>query len=710
MVLTTLQTDALGRLCPKDQLELLDSIDRLRLQGINHYISLPQIIVCGDQSSGKSSVLEAISGVSFPIKSNLCTRFPTELVLRRMPQIGSSVSIVPHSSRSDSERKVLASFHQKLDGFDGLADVVESAKTAMGISMHGKTFSKDLLRVEITGPDRPHLTIVDLPGLIHSETKNQTVSDVELIQDVVQTYMKERRSIILAVVSAKNDFANQVVLKLARLADKTGSRTLGVITKPDALIPGSDSEAMYVSLAMNQEVEFRLGWHVLKNMDSETGISTLPERDANEDNFFSQGVWKELSPSTLGINELRSRLSHVLLGQIAGELPSLIDEIEAKSNACHERLEKLGQPRNTLDEQRLYLFHVGQSFQSLVKASIDGSYNDSFFEDAQSQRGYQKRIRAVVQNLNQKFAKDIAEHGHFREVVKTETVPDVSTKVSEKVTPITRDEFITHIQNLIQRTRGRELPGTFNPMIVANLFLEQSRPWEGIMRHHVQKVWDAAKDFLELVVAHIADGSTSKALLQEVFGPALDALLNTLNTKAVELLNPHQNGHPITYNHYFTEALQRARVERRKTQVASTLAKYLGISSDETTTTTVYIKQTVNVSELIGALTEQSEPDMDLFAASEALDCMNAYYKVALKRFIDDVAIEIIETNMISALIDVFSPVSVYGMSPRLVARIAGESKDNATQRENLRKQLDILQKGSDTCKRFIGVRIGGMF
>jgi len=70
--------------------------------------------------------------------------------------------------------------------------------------------------------------------------------------------MKEPRSIILAVVSAKNDYANQIVLKLARATDKKGNRTLGVITKPDTLIPSSESEAIYVSLARNQDVEFRL--------------------------------------------------------------------------------------------------------------------------------------------------------------------------------------------------------------------------------------------------------------------------------------------------------------------------------------------------------------------------------------------------------------------------------------------------------------------
>lgn len=225
----------------------------------------------------------------------------------------------------------------------------------MAIGSFGRAFSKDLLRIEISGPDRPHLTIVDLPGLIHSETKQQSMADVELVQDVVKSYMKEPRSIILAVVSAKNDYANQIVLKLARTADRTGMRTLGVITKPDTLIPGSDSEHMYASLAQNLDVEFRLGWHVLRNMDSETGAWSLPKRDAEERRFFNEGIWSTLPKSILGIATLRERLSRLLLGQIAAELPGLIKEIELKSTACRTQLQKLGLPRASIEEQRHYL-------------------------------------------------------------------------------------------------------------------------------------------------------------------------------------------------------------------------------------------------------------------------------------------------------------------------------------------------------------------
>ena len=622
MVLKAFRTDALNGLCSKDQLDLLDSVDSLRSQGISHYVSLPQIIVCGDQSSGKSSVLEAISGVSFPIKSNLCTRFPTELVLRKTAHIGVSVSIVPHHSRSESERLSLGSFHEKLDGFEGLPLLIENAKAAMGISTHGRAFSKDLLRVEVSGPDRPHLTIVDLPGLIHSPTKQQSDSDVELVQDVVQSYMKEPRSIILAVVSAKNDFANQIVLKLARAADKNSIRTLGVITKPDTLIAGSESEAMWVSLAQNQNVEFRLGWHVLRNMDSETGDWSLADRAVEEEKFFSQGIWAELSQSFLGVETLRDRLSKVLLRQIAAELPSLIDEIGIKSNACRTRLDKLGEPRATVAEQRLYLLHISQSFQSLAKAAVDGTYNDPFFGDAKTEPGYHKRIRAVMQNLNQDFTEYITRRGHRRAITETEN----TEHVSRGVTPITRDAFIEHIQDLMRRTRGRELPGTFNPMIVADLFLEQSTPWKAITQRHIDKIWKAAKDFLGLAATYVADAATSKALFQKIFEPALNQLLETLTTKTAELLAPHQKSHPITYNHYFTDTLQNVRSKRSEKEYTEILKKFFNLSSIESA---IYINQTKDLRQLVTALAKRADPDMNYFACSEALDCMEAYYKVS---------------------------------------------------------------------------------
>lgn len=67
---------------------------------------------------------------------------------------------------------------------------------------------------------------------------------------MIISYMKQRRSIILAVISADNPFANQPVTKFARQIDPEGSRTLGLITKPDKLDRSSENEAYYGMTSM----------------------------------------------------------------------------------------------------------------------------------------------------------------------------------------------------------------------------------------------------------------------------------------------------------------------------------------------------------------------------------------------------------------------------------------------------------------------------
>ena len=76
-----------------EQIQLLDLVDSLHAQGLSEFTTLPQLIVCGNQLSGKSSLLEAISRVPFPQKDNLYTRFATEVILRRASSAEIKVSL-----------------------------------------------------------------------------------------------------------------------------------------------------------------------------------------------------------------------------------------------------------------------------------------------------------------------------------------------------------------------------------------------------------------------------------------------------------------------------------------------------------------------------------------------------------------------------------------------------------------------------------------
>lgn len=627
------ETLGLKAILADDSLTLLNVIDQLRSQGASHYVSLPQLIVCGDQSSGKSSVLEAISGIPFPTKDNLCTRFAIEMILRRTSEVDISVSIVPSHDRSEEDCKRLAGFKESLQVFNDLPNLIDKAKDTMGIATATSAFSNDVLRIEISGPSHPHLTIVDLPGLIHSENKLQSISDIALVQGMVRSYMANKRTIILAVVSAKNDYANQIVLKLAKQVDPRELRTLGIITKPDTLSQGSNSEKAFVSLARNEDVEFRLGWHVLKNRSYEMRDSSPSERDEAEEQFLGTGIWGHLPRHLVGITALRLRLSRVLLVQIAAELPDLVKEIDQSIVECRKELGRLGDPRSTCDEQRYFLLKISQSFQSLVYAALNGAYEDSFFGDPRTEQGFARRFRAVIQKLNLKFAERMRRDGCRRKIVNTKARDscvghdnDIESLSSQGQEEVARADVINEIKDLLGRTRGRELPGMYNPMIVGDIFHDQSKPWKKIVHQHLDAVYSAAEVFLNQLLAYLTNEEVSECLNREVLSPFLHRIYSKLVEKGDELINLSKNMHPITYNHYFTDTIQNIHEQRLETEVAHKLQAFFR-AKEVNTLEDLRIKN-VKIISLIKALATRNEADMDRYASSEILDCMEAFYKV----------------------------------------------------------------------------------
>ena len=626
----------LSSLESKGQVELLNDIDQLRSQGLGHFeVSLPQIIVCGDQSSGKSSVLEALSRVQFPTKDELCTRFATEVILRKAPTARASVAIIPGISRSDGERQRLLSFKSPHSSLEQFSALVEAAQTEI-LSARASAFSDDVLRVEICGPNLPQLTIVDLPGIIHSESQQQTDADVKLVSKLVRGYMENQRSIILTVVTAKNDISNQIVLKMAREVDPNGSRTLGVITKPDTLHAGSNSELKFVELAKNENIKFHLGWHVVRNRDFDTKDIPSEARDEAESRFLAEGIWKSLPRNIVGIDSLRGRLSRVLLEHITRELPALIEYIERGLQDCRTRLSSLGESRTSLKEQRLFLIRTSQRFQSITKAAVDGDYSDSFFNH--TDEGYSKRLRAVIQNLNTEFSALMTTKGHRLEIMKdndnktdldesSELKTDFLASMGGEPKKVSWSTYLSMVRSMMRKNRGRELPGTFNPLLISDLFFNQAEPWQQLAQEHVQQTWEASKTTLELALSTIVDEETNAALQAQVVYPIMREKLSELNKRLEQIIKPHRKGHAITYNHYFTEVIQKARLERQEKDLSQRFYSYFGVREHDPPDE-IDIKAKVSVPKLISSLTNQSEADMDLYACSELVECMQAYYKV----------------------------------------------------------------------------------
>ena len=580
-------------------------------------MDLPQIIVCGDQSAGKSSVLEAISGMSFPTKDNLCTRFATELILRRSSSVSVNIQIQPSPERSSDEKELLIAFEHATNDLN-ITHVVESAKDAMGLNGKDKVFSTDILRVEISGPSQPHLTMVDLPGLFLAGNKDQSEEDSETVKSLVLAYMRKPRSIILAVVSAKSDFALQQVTQHARALDPKGLRTLGLITKPDTLDDGSDSQRFFIELAQNKDVEFRLGWHVLRNRDYAMRETSTLERDKEETNFFSKEVWTGLKPSQLGVVALRERLSNVLRDQILIQLPSVLQDVEAGMKQCKQALSRLGATRASITEQRRYLLNSSARFSSLLRAAIDGQYTDVYFATADAQEAYSMRLRAVVQNALSEFAEQMRTEGQA-EIIEEGTI--LGNNAGRRVS---RSIYIEEVRALMKATRGRELPGTYNPLIVVDLFRKQSQPWKGLVCRLTERILNSAYTTVHSALQHSADEETAESLLRHLVNPSIEMLKEILAIKVEEILHPHLSGHPITYNHYLTESVQKAQAARHRRNLKRRLKPFFD-ESDPVHSPDHY---SGDMKSLLDAVVSCTEPDMDMYSCSMATDMMEAYYKV----------------------------------------------------------------------------------
>ncbi|KAF1925405.1 GTP-binding protein [Didymella exigua CBS 183.55] len=720
-------TSSLKALQSADQRKVMDIVDKLRRTGLSGIVELPQLVVCGDQSSGKSSVLEAITEIPFPRKENLCTRFATEIILRRSPSATISITITPDKLRPSDEQDTLKKFRKSIDDFGQLPAIIDEATQEMGLGVVGgigsKAFSRDVLSVEITGPDRPQLTLVDLPGLIHATNKSQTEADKELILNLVKEYMANPRTIILAVISAKNDFANQVILEHCKKIDQQNRRTLGIITKPDYLREGSDNEQSWIDLAQNKDIYLERGWHMLKNRSDDQMDFTFEQRNEAEKLFFSKGRYVHVPRDNVGINTLCERLSKLLLNHLIKELPSLKEEIASKLDATTHDIEKLGESRKTIKEQQMVLMKISMRVNDILKSATKGYYESGFFgpvnmEAAVDSSDNIRRFRAVVQHLNLAFAEDMRLRGHkyafgrgpgdnerdaeeeskaYKELEKLE-LDDVV--LSPKPKKLSRNEAVLWVQRTLERTRGYELPGTFQPMLISQLFWEQSLPWQEIAAEHINKVARACREFVFEVLKHTAPAEFQAALAAVNVDAALAKTLKKAKKELAKILRDKAR-HPSTYNHYFTDTIQKIR--QRKHQKAYKDAEQASEVIVRSHGAAEY-KTYADKDKLQDALNNAIEKDMDRFSAQEALDTQRAYYKDELKYFVNAVAKAVIERHLVEPLPDlILSPVTVTQMSDQEVEFVAAEPPEITQQRAHLESRRVMLEKGLDTFREAMG-------
>ena len=655
-------TSSLEDLQTDEQRRVLDTVAQVRKCGLESILSLPQLVVCGDQSAGKSSVLEALTEIPFPRNDNLCTRFATEIILRRANANSLKIKLIPDSKRPVNEQDNIKAFEESISNFDELPNIMNAAMAVMDIGGNSKSgsksraFARDVLSIEIEGPSRPQLTLVDIPGLIQTDTKGVTKADVDLVGEITDQYITQPRTICLAVVSGANDYANQKILTKVREVDPEGNRTLGIITKPDRLDSGSGMEDAFIELAQNQDIHFKLGWHVLKNRKFDERDFSLMERNAAEEKYFRTSNFKCLPADCVGIDALRVRLSKLLFEHVRQELPKLRSDLEEALMAASGQLNVMGARRSTSADCKTYLTQLSQDCYEVCKAAVGGHYEGDYFINHEtvfslSSAATIRRLRAVIQQMNTYFSDNLRVNGHKFQIQGNSGITDKKRSHGLAVgnddgSPTTQKQMLglspktispqmldalgtrEWVRGGLVRNRGRELIGNFNPLLVAELFWEQCSNWPILAKDYLDQVNDVCTRFLDILLQDKCPKDIVSRLQSSLVQEMLKARYHNASQELKRLIQDIQS-YPMNYNHYYTDTLHKRRQERNKASLASCIE---GATSHKVLTgcnSNSHTSASVDVNKAVDGYSQASDPNMENISCEEALDCLFAIYKVS---------------------------------------------------------------------------------
>ncbi|KAL4879016.1 P-loop containing nucleoside triphosphate hydrolase protein [Aspergillus karnatakaensis] len=590
-------TDAMAKALNelRDTKPLFDAIDTLRRLNLHtHKIPFPQLIVVGDQSSGKSSVLESIAQISLPVGKGVCTRFPIELVFRRSEQRRLRMRIIPGRMQENDQAAMTRMKNygeRKIDpnNIDLSAEIL-AASAIIGVSTENNAeddsqirFSDDVLQIEHYGPSLVDLTLIDLPGLFVSASKQQTAADRERVKQIAQEYVRDSRSIVLLVTQKTEDYANNEAPNV--IEESAKKRTMGILTNLDVNI---DPDGAMRLLERKIEADCQLGWHFLINRSGEQRAENLAfeKRDELEKQQF-QAKYPKLPPTKWGVTELRKRLRDELLKRIEARLPEIIFGIEEASEARKAELKSVLPARSTELAQRMYLARQAQHFFNLARAATYPTYSDytEFFGnyDYGGMRDVtgpnievagKRRLQSTVRAMNRIFSAAIWKYGRSTPIDDPERSQDWNVQHPElsdilgdgdgdngsgtpkpsflpqsvrrkyipeqKSRPISVRDYEMELQDRHKGWIGKEPRSEVSFDFYSAVFDKQTEKWDELAKIHLDSVWQATIDFIDQALRFNMPDQVRQGVSSLIIKPRLAALRQSARDRLQELVRCHR--------------------------------------------------------------------------------------------------------------------------------------------------------------------------
>ncbi|TWU72896.1 hypothetical protein ED733_004345 [Metarhizium rileyi] len=647
-----------------EQRGLLDFIDKLQYAQLDN-VRLPQIVVVGDQSAGKSSVLEAISGTPFPRDAGACTRFATEIRLRRAKEATLKVSIIPDKSRPVNDQTRLLQYGGNITGNVPFEAMMRDATELIAPrNIPGRFAARDILVVEKSGPDMPLLTLVDLPGLVRIANRDQSEADIQTIDDLSDRYMKSSRTIILAVIGGNNDYVQAPILKKARQFDPKGSRTIGVLTKPD-MTERIGLEDKFIDLVMNKDREnhFKLGWYVLLNPGPGEQWFSPEDRVRKEAEFFTRGRWSALPPQMWGIVALRQKLSTQLQRHIGKHVKSLRRQIQDALERCDTELRAMGNAKDTIEEMRFEMGELFTASNNLVTPAVNGNYKNPFGEKFFARQSSPKgtpahKLRARAREESERFSRLFRQHGrhlNFADTTASASTSADGQNLSPALAGASKKDFAQmEVEPLLRQIRGNELPLDSNPRAPYILFQDYSRKWPSLAQEYKDNLGVICNEFLGEVIDHVWPVRMRDPLRHHFLEVKMKDLMEEAE-KELTRLTDDMELEVQPYDPEYEDRLRKWRAE---------------------------------ATENGGTYTE----------AEEVLEKMLIYYDLTARIFTRNVITQVVERHLLLGMLRLFNPIEILRMPDSTIESISAENKETRERRLKLKAQKKNIEEARSMC------------
>lgn len=267
----------------------------------------------------------------------------------------------------------------------------------------GSAFSLDVIKIEINGPNADDLTVIDVPGIFETAIPGLTTeSDIDLVKNMVNGYIHDSRTIILAVLPCNGDMINQKTLQLAAEADPQGNRTLAILTKPDLALEDATKAAL-CDLVNGERRDLPLGYHVVENLGAGGTSGNMNHRHQHEPSLFEQAPWNTITFNRLGISTLRVRIKRLSVNLARAEFPAIESEIMANLEMSRGLLADM--------DQRAHVGNIASTFMRIREYLLTAHFMGikTIYECPK------RRLITQIRAINEAFSCIMLEKGHERE-------------------------------------------------------------------------------------------------------------------------------------------------------------------------------------------------------------------------------------------------------------------------------------------------------